>query len=1060
MEANEHGDLPAHATGAIHEGAPSDSGSQVPEAPPAAEGAAPVADVKEEEDDEEDGPEEEDEEDEEEEDDEEDDEEEEGGRRSKKPRRNRFLDVEAEVDSDDEDVEDEEAEELLREDGFIADDLLDEFREAQLRTAADNQRLDRFRRQEEEMSAEVLAEELRQRHARSSRYSSQSDYADVPQRLLMPSVDDPGLWRIRCKRGREKHLVATVLRRALTREAQGQPLRIYSAFCRDSLDGQLFVEARRADDVLDAFQGLAGVYTGQTRPFLVPILEMADLLKLQKKNTEVPVGGWVRIKRGKYAGDLAQVLDVTENGEEVGVKLVPRIDMAPGERDTYTDRAGRKRKKPVNAALTSLGFRPPPRLFNAEEVQKVYPHEYPTKRGGVWVFGGETFRDGYLEKDMKMSALQIDDVHPSLDEVLQFTGETPAEGAGVDLNLLADASKRGLEATLQPGDHVEVFEGEQAGVVGVVEAMSGDVVTLDVPEGALAGQKIEVPATCVRKQFRAGDHIKVLAGKHADETGLVVKVEDGVTTFLSDLSLKEVSVFSKDIREAAEVGSGVNVIGGYELHNLVQLDAQTVGVIFKIERESFKVLDQNGHVVTVQPHQISMRRDTARAVALDHNGHEVHVGDMVKEVEWPLSQFRQGQVLHIVHSTLLFVHNRAYAEHGGLFLVRASYVEPLAPTSVRPKTDLSQMNPALRALDADGGANASGPRRGGRDIFVGKSVAIVRGPYKTYRGIIKETTGGMARVELHTTSKILTVPLDHMVEKNPVTGESRRLVGPGPAAPNPYASAPAGGMTPAYGGMGGKTPAYMGGGMTPAYGGFGQTPNPYASATPNPYGARTPAYAAFGQTPNPYASATPNPYGGRTPGYPMGQTPNPYASATPNPYGGRTPAYPVGQTPNPYASTTPNPYASTTPNPYGGRTPAHASATPNPYGAPSHPNPWGAPPAAPAVPLMEGMRVRVGRDAQGTSYQRGAYDGSTGRVLTRNPAVAKIELETGAQLSDVPVACLEPLRPSAVGDRCIVTDGAMRGSQVTIEQLHNELAECDWGDGTHQQVPLSLLALA
>lgn len=656
-------------------------------------------------------------------------------------------------------------------DGFIADDLLDESREAQLKTAADNQRLDRFRREEEEMSAEALAEELRQRHARSSRYASQSDYAEVPQRLLMPSVDDPGLWRIRCKRGRERHLVSTVLRRALMREAAGKPLRIFSAFTRDSLEGQIFVEARRADDVTDAFEGLAGAYTN-TKPFLVPILEMADLLKLQKKNTEVPVGGWVRIKRGKYAGDLAQVLDVAENGEEVGVKLVPRIDLAPSERDTYTDRAGRKRKKPVNAALTALGFRPPQRLFNAEDVQKAY-HELPTRRGGVWVFGGETYRDGYLEKDFRISALQIDDVNPSLDEVLRFTGDSSAEKAGVDLNLLADASKRGLEATLQPGDHVEVFEGEQAGVAGVVEALEGDVVTLELPDGALEGQKIEVPARCVRKQFRPGDHIKVLAGKHADETGLVVKVEDGVTTFLSDLSLREVSVFSKDIREAAEVGSGVNVIGGYELHNLVQLDAQTVGVIFKIERESFRVLDQNGHVVAVKPHQISMRRDTARAVALDHNGHEVKVGDMVKEVEWQLSQFRQGQVLHIFHSSLLFIHNRDYSENGGLFIARANNVEPLAPTSVRQRTDTTRLNPALKALDADGGANAAAPRRGGRDIFAGKHVAIVRGPYKTYRGIIKETTGGVARVELHTMSKILTVPLDHMVEKKCVSCAAR-----------------------------------------------------------------------------------------------------------------------------------------------------------------------------------------------------------------------------------------------------------------------------------------------
>lgn len=34
----------------------------------------------------------------------------------------------------------------------------------------------------------------------------------------------------------------------------------------------------------------------------------------------------------------------------------------------------------------------------------------------------------------------------------------------------------------------------------------------------------------------------------------------------------QVSVFSKDLREAAEVGSGTNVVGNYELHDLVQLE--------------------------------------------------------------------------------------------------------------------------------------------------------------------------------------------------------------------------------------------------------------------------------------------------------------------------------------------------------------------------------------------------------------------------------------------------------------------------------------------------------
>jgi len=34
----------------------------------------------------------------------------------------------------------------------------------------------------------------------------------------------------------------------------------------------------------------------------------------------------------------------------------------------------------------------------------------------------------------------------------------------------------------------------------------------------------------------------------------------------------QVSVFSRDIREAAEVGAGTNIVGNYELHDLVQLE--------------------------------------------------------------------------------------------------------------------------------------------------------------------------------------------------------------------------------------------------------------------------------------------------------------------------------------------------------------------------------------------------------------------------------------------------------------------------------------------------------
>ena len=65
--------------------------------------------------------------------------------------------------------------------------------------------------------------------------------------------------------------------------------------------------------------------------------------------------------------------------------------------------------------------------------------------------------------------------------------------------------------------------------------------------------------------------------------------------------------------------------------------AQTVGVIFKTERDAFRVLDQNGQVRLVQPHQISMRRDSTKAIATDAEGHELRVNDNVKEMDGEVS---------------------------------------------------------------------------------------------------------------------------------------------------------------------------------------------------------------------------------------------------------------------------------------------------------------------------------------------------------------------------------------------------------------------------------------
>ncbi|KIK19668.1 hypothetical protein PISMIDRAFT_107110, partial [Pisolithus microcarpus 441] len=215
-----------------------------------------------------------------------------------------------------------------------------------------------------------------------------------------------------------------------------------------------------------------------------------------------------------------------------------------------------------------------------------------------------------------------------------------------------------------------------SGVHGVVDSINQDVVTIMAVGIDIDGQKVDIPACSVQKRFKPGDHIKVMTGQNTDETGLVVSVSDNVVTFVSDMTMQEVSLFSKDLREAAEVGTGTDIVGNYELHDLVQLDLQTVGIIFKTERDSFQVLDQNGQVQLVQPHQISMQQDSLQATATDSEGHELRVNDNIRKIK---GENRKGRVLHIHQSFFAFLHNHDVPENGGVFVTHCHSLASLAP---------------------------------------------------------------------------------------------------------------------------------------------------------------------------------------------------------------------------------------------------------------------------------------------------------------------------------------------------------------------------------------------
>lgn len=490
-------------------------------------------------------------------------------KRRRKPA-NAFIDIEAEVDEDEEEEEEDE------EDGFVDDANVPEADLQDFGRDHRHRELDRQHEQDQAEDMEAIATAMKERHGRSNRRRG-PDSGLVPRRLLLPSVSDPNIWGVRCRQGKEREAVFSVMKKMEDLEHSKKPLPILCAFERGStMAGYIYVEAWKWNDVLDALNGISNVYPRGPK-VLVPIKETPDLLHVVK-SADITPGTWVRFKRGKYQGDLAQVENVLASGLGVRVKTVPRLDYGASQDGRLEDASlpgmPKRKRGNFNKSNTVAG-RPPQRFFSEADARRTHskylaPGTSSKKGRNCFTYLGEEYEDGYLVKDVKLNMVTTENVNPSLEEVTKFASRVEEGTETLDLNALAH-SLRSSVSTYQVGDTVEIYEGEQKGCVGKAIMVQGDILTMNITEGELKGSKLEVPFKNLRKKFKEGDHVKVVSGKYLDEAGMVVRIREDKVTIVKDNSQDEITVFSKDIKEATDTG-GFATTGKYDLHDLVQLE--------------------------------------------------------------------------------------------------------------------------------------------------------------------------------------------------------------------------------------------------------------------------------------------------------------------------------------------------------------------------------------------------------------------------------------------------------------------------------------------------------
>lgn len=521
----------------------------------------------------------------------------------------------------------------------------------------------------------------------------------IAQRRNLPSIEDPKLWLVSCRRGKAREAVINLMQKSLQLQAEGTPLKVFAAFASSYLDDRIYVEAFQQLHVSQAIKGLRLLFERMT---IVPMDEMADVFAMdQGRRVSVKPGDFARIKTGDYKGDLAQVWRLEEHKGKAVVKVVPRLGKASGR------------------------TRPPQRMFNPQEFPNCERKMDSKSQEFFHYYQGLQFQDGFLFKTMALKSLVFGGVSPELAEVECFkrADEEQPLALGMVRKVLFDK-----------GDKVRVVRGDMTNLRGTVVSVTDTSVVLK-PGLQDLDEALDFSVNDVVKCFDVGDHVGAVSGRYKGHSGMVVAVADQTAKVICDVTKEVFPALFQDLQLCSDVSVLPNIKEvACRVNDVVALgEGKDFGLVVKVEHSSVRAVMQEGDLRVVRFSDISKTFDPRRAIARDLDGNLVNRGDMIRVVFTKHQFYEKTGSVRNTHAGTLFIYNSFFIETEGILPIKAQHCSLLGALK-------DQTTSCVRS-----------------DELTGKLVSINNGPYRGQTGRVTACSERMATVQLNTANKTITL---------------------------------------------------------------------------------------------------------------------------------------------------------------------------------------------------------------------------------------------------------------------------------------------------------------
>lgn len=322
---------------------------------------------------------------------------------------------------------------------------------------------------------------------------------------------------------------------ALYKFFEGNPpsTEFQSAFTRKNRPDSLYLEARSPHTIINAFKNASSVIQ-PVRPQVtedpVHLLTMADFTF---EDQFIEGGDWVRPKSGLYYGDLALVIDI-QCGQDATVLLVPRLSLI-----TETSR---KRKRSSMA-------RQPPALFNTDAAKAQCGNQSVKERGCTLAFRNQLFYNGLLLSIFDSKKLEREIQIPRRHESESFTSaiedmfrsreQQPAEMQRAIAKMMRNRCEARLQGNLSVGDCASM-SGHNC-PMRIAQLNNDSTANVELLNGSES--IITVLIHDLRRNFKPGDGIQFITGKHIGLNVFVLMVENDLTGTVMMCDSPQVSGF-------------------------------------------------------------------------------------------------------------------------------------------------------------------------------------------------------------------------------------------------------------------------------------------------------------------------------------------------------------------------------------------------------------------------------------------------------------------------------------------------------------------------------------